>query len=121
MQHYRKLEVWRRSHRLVLNIYRATLGFPVSERFALVSQLRRAAFSVPANIAEGSRRVNAKEYARFLNIAEGSLSETEYFIVLSRDLEYLPDLAASKYLNEISELSRMLCGLRKTIQSDIGD
>jgi len=56
-----------------------------------------------------------------LNIAEGSLSETEYFIVLNRDLEYLPGLSASKYLNEISELSRMLCGLRKAIQNDIAE
>jgi len=118
MQYYSKLEVYRRSHRLVLNIYRTTLGFPVSERFGLISQLRRAAYSVPANIAEGSRRINAKEYARFLNIAEGSLSETKYFLVLSRDLEYLPSPAAAKYLTEISEISRMLFRVRQTIQKD---
>jgi len=119
MQHYSKLEVWRRSHSLVLSLYRTTVGFPISERFGLISQLRRAAFSVPANIAEGSRRLNARDYARFLNIAEGSLSETEYFVVLSRDLEYLTDSVAAKYLGEISEISKMLCGLRKSIQSDI--
>jgi len=103
----------------VLHLYRTTLGFPVSEKFALTSQLRRAAFSVPANIAEGSRRINAREYARFLNIAEGSLSEMEYFIVLSRDLKYLTPAVAAQYLREITEVTKMLCALRKSVQADI--
>jgi four helix bundle protein len=118
MQHYSKLQVWQRSHRLVLAVYKATSGFPTAERFGLTSQLRRAAASVPTNIAEGSRRVAAKEYARFLNIAEASLSETEYLVLLSRDLRYLSPETAATNLAEITELSKMLCGLRKTIQAD---
>src|SRR5260370_4813766 len=72
MKHYSKLRVWERSHRLVLELYRATQGFPVAERYGLTSQLRRAAVSVPTNIAEGSKRTSHKDFAHFLNIAEGS-------------------------------------------------
>jgi four helix bundle protein len=116
MQHYTKLQVWQRSHSLVLNIYRMTSGFPVVERFGLTSQLRRAALSVPTNIAEGSKRVGRQDYARFINIAEGSLSETEYLIVVSRDLGYVPAAAADKFLLEASELLRMLHALRKKVE-----
>ena len=118
MQHYSKLQVWQRSHRLALAIYRATHAFPTTERFGLTSQLRRAVTSIPTNIAEGSRRLAAKEYARFLNIAEASLSETEYLVLLSRDLSYLTADTAAANLAEINELSKMLCSLRKTIQRD---
>lgn len=90
MQHYSKLQVWQRGHKLVLALYQATQDFPVAERFGLTSQLRRAVLSIPTNIAEGSRRLAPKEYVRFLNIAEGSLSETEYLVQVSRDLGYLP-------------------------------
>ncbi len=117
MQHYSKLRVWERSHRLVLELYRATQGFPVSERYGLTSQLRQAAVSVPTNIAEGSKRTSHKDYAHFLNIAEGSLAETEYLILISRDLGFIPSSIASKQLSEVSELLRMLHGLRTTIQT----
>jgi four helix bundle protein len=118
MQHFNKLQVWQRSHKMVLTLYRATRSFPNDERFGLISQLRRAALSVPTNIAEGSRRATAKDYSRFLNIAEGSLSETEYLVLLSRDLNYLPSESASGLLTEIKELASMLHSLRKTIQRD---
>jgi four helix bundle protein len=77
MQRFTDLKVWQRSHALVLRIYQLTAGFPAEERFGLGVQLRRAALSVPTNIAEGSKRQGSQEYARFLNIAEGSLAETE--------------------------------------------
>jgi len=80
MQRFTDLIVWQRSHALVLQVYRLTKSFPPDERFGLTSQLRRAAFSVPTNIAEGSKRHTNPEYARVLNIAEGSLAETEYLI-----------------------------------------
>ena len=118
MQHYSKLEVWRRSHDLVLALYRCTDSFPVAERYGLTAQLRRAASSVPTNIAEGSKRATPSAYAHFLNIAEGSLAETEYLILLSRDLGFIPQDAASTRLAEVSELLRMLHALRKTVQRD---
>jgi four helix bundle protein len=118
MQHYSKLEVWRRSHELVLTLYRCTDSFPFTERYGLTTQLRRAASSVPTNIAEGSKRAIPSDYAHFLNIAEGSLSETEYLLLLSRDLGYIPQDAATGCLAEVSELLRMLHALRKTVQKD---
>jgi four helix bundle protein len=117
MQDYRKLQVWQRSHELVLALYRATQSFPNAERYALVSQLRRAASSVPTNIAEGSRRAAGREYAQFLNIAVGSLSETEYLLLLSRDLSYIPAQLAGSYLAEAAEVLRMIHVLRKKVQS----
>jgi four helix bundle protein len=117
MQHFSKLQVWQRSHQLVLGIYRATFPFPAEERFGLVSQLRRAAASVPTNIAEGSKRQGSHDYARFLNIAEGSLAETEYLLVLSRDLGYLADTKAKPFLSEIAEIARVLYALRTKVES----
>ena len=93
-----------------------TTQFPAAERFGLTSQLRRAALSVPTNIAEGSKRISRQDYARFLNIAEGSLSETEYLILVSRDLGYVPREAASSFLKEASELLGMLHALRRKVE-----
>jgi four helix bundle protein len=120
MQHYSRLQVWQRSHKLVLNLYHMTQAFPSRERYGLTAQLRRAALSVPTNIAEGSKRAAPRDYAHFLNIAEGSLSETEYLVIVSRDLGYVPLEIASAYLAEASELLRMLHALRKTVQGDAG-
>lgn len=115
MQHFRNLKIWQRSHKLVLDLYRDTTGFPKDERFGLISQLRRSATSVPTNIAEGAKRSGPRDFARFLNIAEGSLSETEYLVVLSSDLGYLPTARAEKLFGEISEVARMLNSLRAKI------
>jgi four helix bundle protein len=117
-QHFTKLLVWQRSHKLVLTIYNASVGFPKFELFGLTSQLRRATASVPTNIAEGSKRQSESDFSRFLNIAEGSLAETEYLLMLSRDLGYIQPSAASRYLKEVSEILRMLAGLRATIARD---
>jgi four helix bundle protein len=116
MQHFAKLQVWQRSHKMVLTLYRATRSFPSDERFGLTFQLRRAALSVPTNIAEGSRRAAPKDYARFLNIAKGFLGETEYLVLVSRDLDYLPAESATSLLVKIKELASTLHSLRKTIQ-----
>jgi four helix bundle protein len=116
MQRFTDLKVWQRSHALVLEIYRLSSSFPREERFGLISQLRRAAASVPTNIAEGSKRHGGQEYARFLNIAEGSLAEAEYLTVLGRDLGYLTHEAAKKPLTEISEIARMLHSLREKVE-----
>ena len=116
MQHFTELNVWKRSHALVLEVYRLTKAFPADERFNLISQIRRAALSVPTNIAEGSKRKSQQEYARFLNYAEGSLSETEYLLMVSRDLGYLPGTTCGQHLKEISEIARMLYALRSRIE-----
>jgi four helix bundle protein len=94
MQDFRDLKVWQRAHQLVLRLYKATATFPDAERFGLISQIRRAAVSIPANIAEGSRRGTDADFARFLRIAIGSASEVDYFVLLARDLRYL---AAQEY------------------------
>lgn len=101
---------------MTLQIYKLTSGFPSDERFGLVSQLRRAAASVPTNIAEGSKRQGRSDYARFLNVAEGSLAETEYLLLLSRDLGYLTKERSTTALSEIAEIARMLHALRITVE-----
>jgi four helix bundle protein len=117
MQRFTELKVWQRSHSLVLSVYRMTTGFPQNERYGLISQVRRSALSVPTNIAEGSKRITSHEYARFLNIAEASLAETEYLLMVSRDLGYITPIMADKSFVEISEISRMLHGLCKKVEA----
>jgi four helix bundle protein len=116
MQRFTDLKVWRRSHALVLDLYKLSSKFPSDERFGLTSQLRRAAASVPTNIAEGSKRRSNQDYARFLNLAEGSLAETEYLMILCRDLGYLTAETAQKPLEEISDIARMLSALREKVE-----
>lgn len=117
MQRFQDLKVWQRSHAMVLEVYRLTRDFPGAERFGLVSQLRRAAASVPTNIAEGSKRQHGPDYARFLNIAEGSLAETEYLVILSGDLGYVPSPQAEQLVKEASEVARMLYALRARVET----
>jgi four helix bundle protein len=89
MTYYKELIVWQKAHDLALEVYKVTQKFPKTEIYALTSQVRRAATSIPANIVEGNSRKSNKDKSRFLEIARGSLAETEYFIELSRDLGYL--------------------------------
>ncbi len=116
MQNFRDLKVWQRSHALVLELDRLSTTFSVDERFGLVSQLRRAAASVPTNIAEGAKRHGKQDYARFLNLAEASLSETEYLVLLSRDLGYVTVQAAEAPLGEAAQIARMLHALRTKVE-----
>jgi four helix bundle protein len=101
----------------VLVVYRMTVGFPIIERYDLVSQLRRAVLSVPTNIAEGSKRVGRQEYTRFLNIAEASLAETEYLLMVSRDLGYITPAMTTAAFKDVAELARMLHGLREKVET----
>ena len=89
MGNYQKLGVWQSAHRLTLAVYQVTIGFPATERFGVVSQLRRAAASIAANIAEGCGRNNDRELVRFLRYSLGSASEVEYFLPLSKELGFL--------------------------------
>src|SRR6266705_1529867 len=102
---FRDLLVWRKAHELVLAVYAFTAGFPRQETYGLALQMRRAAVSVPANIAEGFRRRGKPEKARFMNIAEGSLEESRYYLILAQDLGY-GDTA--KLAGLLEEVSRML-------------
>ena len=119
MQRFSDIKVWQRSHTLALALYRQTKSFPDDERYGLTSQLRRAATSIPTNIAEGSKRQTAADYARFLNVAEGSASEVHYLVILVRDLGYVPVEIAEPLLIEIEELNRMLHALRRKVEQSM--
>jgi len=114
---YHKLKVFQIAHELVKETYKATKGFPKEETFGLVSQMRRAAVSIPANIAEGSARKGKKEYMQFLFNALGSASELEYYIFLSYDLGYLSKDEHDVLENIESQVGKMLQGLIKALRS----
>ena len=116
MQPFTEFKVWQRSHALVLQLYRLTREFPADERFGLTSQLRRAATSIPTNIAEGSRRQHPQDFARFLNIAEASLAELEYLLMLTLDLGYADNQAVQPHLTEVNEIARMLYAFRRKVE-----
>ncbi|MBQ8736485.1 MAG: four helix bundle protein [Bacteroidaceae bacterium] len=88
-RNYEDLLAWQKAHEFVLNVYRVTALFPDVEKFCLVSQFRRAAVSIAANIAEGYRKIGKADKLRFLNMAQGSLEECRYYILLSSDLNYI--------------------------------
>ena len=117
MQPYTELKVWQRSHALVLQVYRLSALLPQEERFGLVSQLRRAAASAPTNIAEGSKRRGSHDFAHFLNIAEGSLAEVDYLLLLVRDLGYVGDDKVAPMRAEVDEISRMLHSFRLKVEN----
>ncbi len=116
MQDYRQLKVWQKSHSLVLRIYSATATFPELERYGLTSQMRRAAASVPANIAEGCGRAGAAELRQFLYISVGSATELEYFLLLARDLRFLPEKQQEALDASVREIKRMLTGLIQRVE-----
>ena len=109
LKSFRDLQVWQEAHQLVLVVYRETKPFPREEIYGLVSQMRRAAVSVPANIAEGFKRMGIPEKIRFYNIAEASLEELKYFVILSTDLGYLAN--GQTILERAETVSKMLYGL----------
>lgn len=116
MQDYRKLTVWNRSHQLVLDLYKLVNLFPKEEQFGLISQIKRAVSSIPANIAEGCGRNSNKDFAQFLNIALGFLNEVTYFILLAKDLKYINIEDYSKLTDECNEIKAMLISLIKKIR-----
>lgn len=115
MRDFRELQVWRKAHQLSLEVYRATRSFPSEERFGLTAQLRRSAASVPTNIAEGCGRGSERELARFLSIAAGSASETEYHLLLTRDLEYLSAAEHERLAGLVNEVKKMLGALHRKL------
>jgi four helix bundle protein len=111
---FRDLKVWRKAHEFVLDIYKVTETLPKTEVYGLTSQVRRAAVSVPANIAEGFKKRGQADKARFYNIAQGSLNETDYYLILIQDLGYAE---TGKLLSDSEEIGRMLSGLYKAVVS----
>jgi four helix bundle protein len=101
---FQDLVVWQKAHQFVLEIYRFTDKFPQKEIYGLTSQIRRSAVSIPANIAEGFRKRGRADKARFLNISEGSLEETRYYLILAHDLQYGDSSDLMLRLEEISKL-----------------
>jgi four helix bundle protein len=106
-QSYHELKAWRASHSFVLNIYKATELFPKNEMFGLTSQFRRAAVSISANIAEGYRKKGKTEKLRFYNISQSSIEECDYYLIISKDLNYI-NAEKFKSLQQKLDLSRKL-------------
>ncbi len=109
---FRDLTVWRKAHEFVLGVYRLTSAFPKDEKYCLAQQMRRAAVSIPANIAEGFSRRGKADKVRFMNIAESSLEEIRYYLILTPDLGYAQTDAL---MNTVDEVSRLLNAYSRAI------
>ena len=118
MRDYTQIKAWQLADDLTVAIYAATKSFPKDEIYALTSQIRRAAYSVPANITEGSSRNSPKDYLHFLYIARGSLSETRYFIHLSERLGYYAKDQAQFLSAQSEEVSKTLVGLIRAVEKE---
>ncbi|MFL6313670.1 MAG: four helix bundle protein [Terriglobales bacterium] len=118
MKSFRDLKVWEKAHLLALAAYDATANFPKQEMFGLVSQIRRCASSIPANIAEGCGRRGNGEFHRFLQIAMGSASELEYHLLLSRDLKFLHADLHTSLNSRVEEVKRMLSSLIRKVDEE---
>lgn len=110
---FEQLEVWQDAHQLVLAVYHVTARFPADERFGIVSQMKRAAVSVPANIAEGFGRRGEKSKLHFYSIAKSSLEELRYYLILSKDLGFQIDYESM--MAHADRVARMLAGLMRVI------
>jgi four helix bundle protein len=115
LKHYRELVVWQKGIDLAEAVYRLTRRFPKEELFALTSQLRRAVISVPSNIAEGQGRGSTKEFVQFLNIANGSLQETETQLILADRFDYISSGELAEVLDRSAEVGRMNQGLIRSL------
>jgi four helix bundle protein len=118
MKNFRDLQVWQKAHSLTLEVYERTARFPNDERYGLTSQLRRAAASVPANLAEGCGRGSDAELKRFMHIAMGSASETEYHLLLAHDLGFLAEPVFALLTHNVQEVKRMLAAFIVKLSAD---
>lgn len=116
MRDFKTLTVWQKSHQLTLAIYRLTRTLPPDERIGLSDQMRRAASSVPANLAEGCGRDSEGDLARFIQIAMGSAAELEYHLLLARDLDYVKAEVHSQIHAELTEVRKMLHGFFRSVK-----
>jgi four helix bundle protein len=115
MTNFRKLEVWRLAHETTLEVYRVTATLPSHERYGLVSQMRRSAVSMAANIAEGAGRDTDQDFARFITIARSSANETDYHALLAKDLGYIDESTWARVSDLIGRTRAMLNRLRQTL------
>jgi len=113
---HRKLDVWKKSMDFVKHVYQATGTFPKSEIYGLSSQMRRAAVSIPSNLAEGAARKGKKEFSQYLNIAQGSISEIDTQIELSFILNFIEKNLYKDLMDELNTISKMLFGLSRSLQ-----
>ena len=113
---FKELIVWQKAHRLVLNVYRATKQFPKEEMYGLTSQLRRSSVSIAANIAEGFKKKGIADKLKYMNTAQGSLSESDYHLLLANDLEYFN---TSELMNDADEVGRLLESYMQGIKKNI--
>lgn len=120
MRDYRKIEAWKLADDLTVAIYERTRSFPKEEVYGLTSQLRRASYSVPANIVEGSSRESKRDYLHFLYIARGSLSEAQYFLHLAQRLGYIQAAEADSLTNQSRQTFGCLHGLIKAVEREAG-
>lgn len=116
---HKDLEVWKKSMELVIDIYKITQKFPDTEKFGLINQIRRAAVSVPSNIAEGCARNSDKDNLRFVDIACGSLAEIETQLLISVQLEYCEMSKVQILIDKIDNIGRMLSGLKKHLRNKV--
>ena len=113
---FERLDVWQLSIQFAKGVYEVTRGFPADERFGLTNQIRRASVSVAANLAEGSGRGTNREFVRFIGIAFGSLMEVVSHIAISREQEFMNETQYTALYNQAQQLSRMMSGLRKSLE-----
>jgi four helix bundle protein len=118
--HYKDLKIWQRGMGLTKTIYRLTAGFPSEEKFGLASQMRRAAVSIPSNIAEGQARRGTREFVQFLSLASGSLAELETQLLLSLDLGYAQRTDVASTGTEIAEIQKMIAAIQRKLAASLG-
>ena len=121
MKPHQNLEVWKKSFALVTKLYLLTASFPSTEKYGITSQLRRAAISIPLNIAEGSARRSDKELVQFLYIALGSASELDTLLLLSKDLGFIDPLECDSVSDELNIIFKLLLGFINAVKKRIGN
>ena len=116
MRDFKKYDVWKLSHKMTLEIYSVTKKFPSSEKFQLISQMQRAAYSIPSNFSEGCGRDSDQDFNRFVHIALGSAHELEYFLILAQDLSYMQENETERLTTQTNEIKKKLYNLSKKLK-----
>ena len=117
MRPHQKLEAWSKAIELVTDVYKSSERFPKEERYGLTSQIRRAAVSIPANLAEGAGRRSPKEFAHFLSNSQGSASELETELIIANRLGYLDEATFAKLISQLERIGRLITGLARNVSA----